>query len=141
MDYSFKCHDCDIQVEHNCLMSEIGDVEMFCPECGDRINQVYSVPFVTGELPNVYMYDDPTLGQVIGKKDRETKMNKMGLTDYRPDPMIKEFKHIRGNVEPKKRGLAINGHARKAMNVKRGEMIDRKLDKALRTLHVEQPRG
>ncbi len=141
MDYTFKCYDCDIEVELTCPMSEVRGMKVSCPDCGQKISQVYNVPFVTGELPDIYMYDDQELGQVIGKKDRENKMNKLGLMEYQPDPMQKEFDHIERNVAPSKRGQAVNRYAGNAMNVKRGKMVDKKLDTALRTLHVEQPRG
>lgn len=45
MIYEFKCHDCDLVLEHLCPMGEQPKYKK-CPKCGTRCEQTIYAPFV-----------------------------------------------------------------------------------------------
>jgi len=85
-----------------------------CVECGDTLStkthRLYlcDIPQITGDTVSKGMnwnyYDDALGIQIHGKQHRADEMEKRGLTDYNPDPVMKahrdEARRIRENSVP-----------------------------------------
>ena len=116
---------------------EVEEYRGVCQYCGGETQRTYmgSNIMITGDLPTITHYYDPTLGEVSGLRDKKDKMKAMGLIEHEPDEALhKEIKHIRQNVSPKKQPKAVNEFAAKHVKVKRDKQIDKKLDQVMRTL-------
>jgi putative FmdB family regulatory protein len=59
--YDYSCPVCDEQREVQHSMNEIGKIEVFCTNCGEKMKKQLSMPTLIG-------FDD--VGRSISKKDK-----------------------------------------------------------------------
>lgn len=109
--YGFVC-DCGQRSQAEFSMND-PEKQLLCPWCGAWMGRDYSGIRIGGDLPSRWNYYDPILGrQIESKADRQREMDRRGLVEYTPDPLVEpEIQEIR----------YINKHASKVRGIDREE--------------------
>ena len=142
--YDLQCPDCTMTSEHFMGMDDKW-VLVKCPHCGhgmtrgDHKKYAGMVVQIQGDTVaggcNYNYYDENLECQITSKQHRQDVMEKQGVRDYSPDPVMKkhrdEQKYIRENSKPGDvdAAKAIGREKKAAITKRRLAAVDRAFDK------------